>query len=359
LIGNDIKIINIYDIHQQSFRPGEGERFAMIDKADIMSSLNDFFVKGEIHEFPIFAIARQGGRTAVEILARAIIMEGKHAYIGQNLTGLRSMGANSIVIRFAESEDIPPGFNVTNPEGALFMHEMYIGRAQSSGLSELTPGAVVSRLGTGFLMVCTPKAPEELDYPVPFEGTVATVDAEAIFTKRVNLQPAPSGITALGLFVAATGDLVSLDAVKEATLAHERLSQKVREVNVLCLQDAFDQAKVAHNLKLPGRTEEKREDTRDTVPRTDGGLHLITQPMSARWRTKLPICDMAKCTCRECFSAYSCPEAAISWQDGVIRFDYNFCKCCGTCAKECVFSTITMGDVNEAMQIEAEKESKS
>ncbi|MBW2087178.1 MAG: hypothetical protein JRI54_14305, partial [Deltaproteobacteria bacterium] len=98
----------------------------MTDKINIKSSLNDFFVQGGIHEFPIFCIARQGGRTAVEILARAVIMEGKHAYIGQNLTGLRSMGANSIVIRFAENEDIPPGFNVTNPEGALFMHEMYI-----------------------------------------------------------------------------------------------------------------------------------------------------------------------------------------------------------------------------------------
>ena len=332
----------------------------MIDKVNIMSSLNDFFVKGGIHEFPIFCIARQGGRTAVEILARAVIMEGKHAYLGQNLTGLRSMGANSIVIRFADSEDIPPGFNVTNPEGALFMHEMFTRQAQDpSGMSQLTPGAVVGRLETGFLMVCTSKAPEELDYPVPFEGTVATVDAEAIFTKRVNLQPAPSGITALGLFVAATGDLVSLEAVKEAILAHERLNKKVREVNVLCLEDAFDQAKVVHNFKLPGRPTEKAGDTTPIFPEPDGELHLMTQSMSARWRTKLPICDMSKCTCQECFSAYSCPEGAISWQDGVIRFDYNFCKSCGTCAQECVFSTITMGDVGQAMQIEKEKGSAS
>jgi pyruvate ferredoxin oxidoreductase delta subunit len=77
--------------------------------------------------------------------------------------------------------------------------------------------------------------------------------------------------------------------------------------------------------------------------------------MSSLWRTRLPICDMSKCTCQECFAAYVCPEGAISWQDGVIRFDYNFCKSCGTCAKECVFSTITMGDIDEALKIEAEK----
>ncbi len=270
------------------------------------------------------------------------------------------MGANSIVIRFAQSENIPPGFNVTNPEGALFMHDMFIRHAsRSSGMSQLTPGAVVGRLNSGFLMVCTSKAPEELDYPVAFEGTVATVDAEAIFSKRVNLQPAPSGITALGLFVAATGDLVSIEAVKEATLAHERLNKKVREVNVLCLEDAFDQAKVVHNFKLPGRPIEKAADTTSIFRQPDGKLHLMTQSMSARWRTKLPICDMSKCTCQECFSAYSCPEGAISWTDGVIRFDYNFCKSCGTCAQECVFSTITMGDVGQAMKIEEEKRSAS
>ncbi len=91
----------------------------------------------------------------------------------------------------------------------------------------------------------------------------------------------------------------------------------------------------------------------------DGEVHLITRSMSARWRTKLPICDMSKCSCKECFSAYSCPEGAISWREGVIHFDYNFCKSCGTCAQECLFSTITMGDVSQAVQIEEEKGSAS
>ncbi len=159
--------------------------------------------------------------------------------------------------------------------------------------------------------------------------------------------------------MAATVDLVSIDAVKEATLAHERLKKKVREVNVLCLEESYEQANVVHDFKLPGRPMVKEEDIMSPFRKPDGELHLITRSMSARWRTKLPICDMSKCTCKECFSAYSCPEGAISWTDGVIRFDYNFCKSCGTCAQECVFSTITMGDVGQAMQIEEEKGSAS
>lgn len=327
----------------------------MTDKVNIKSSLNDFFVQGGIHEFPIFCIARQGGRTAVEILARAVIMEGKHAYIGQNLTGLRSMGTNSMVIRFAETEDIPPGIGINHPGGAMFMHEILIRPIRAlSFMSQLTPGEVIDQLKTGVLMVCTSKAPEEVEYPIPFEGTVATVDAEAIFAERVGIQPAPSGITALGLFVAATGDLVNIESVKEATMAHERLSKKVRELNVLCLEEAYDKARVAHDLKLPGLPEEKKKDIMPGPQAQDGSFRLQTRSMSAMWRRSLPVCDMTKCDCGECLSAYFCPEGAISWQDDVLHFDYNFCKSCGTCIKECVFGAITMEDANRAMQIQAE-----
>ena len=77
--------------------------------------------------------------------------------------------------------------------------------------------------------------------------------------------------------------------------------------------------------------------------------------MSAMWRSSLPVCDTSKCNCRECRSAYSCPEGAIIWQDDMIRFDYNFCKACGTCAAECVFATISMQEADKALEIEAGK----
>jgi len=326
----------------------------MSDQVNVKTALDDFFMQGGIYEFPVFCIARQGGRTALEILARAIIMEGKHAYIGQNLTGLRSMGTNSMVLRFAETEDIPPGFGVNHPRGVMFMHEILV-RPIGDAFSQLTPREVINRLDTGVLMVCTAKPPEELVYPKPFEGTVATVDAEAIFSKRVGIQPAPSGITALGLFVAATGNLVSIDAVKEATMAHERLSHKVREQNITCLEEAYEKARVVHNLKLPGLPEKKDKAGSYLRYSTEGTSRRQKRSMSAGWRSKLPVCDMSKCECGECLSAYFCPEGAISWTDGLIHFDYNFCKTCGTCATECVFNCITMVDVNTALKTQEEK----
>lgn len=326
----------------------------MNDQVNVKAALDDFFIQGGIYEFPVFCIARQGGRTALEILARAFIMEGKHAYIGQNLTGLRSMGTNSMVIRFADTEDIPPGFGVNHPRGVMFMHEILM-RPMVDPFSQLTPGAVINRLETGVLMVCTSKSPEEVAYPKPFKGTVATVDAEAIFSERVGIQPAPSGITALGLFVAATGNLIKIESVKEATLAHERLNKRVRELNVLCLEEAYEKARVVHDLKLPGLPEKKEADGSSLRYSPDGASRRQKRSMSARWRSRLPVCDMAKCDCGECLSAYFCPEGAISWRDDTIHFDYNFCKSCGTCATECVFDCITMGDVETALKIEEEK----
>jgi Pyruvate/2-oxoacid:ferredoxin oxidoreductase delta subunit len=37
----------------------------------------------------------------------------------------------------------------------------------------------------------------------------------------------------------------------------------------------------------------------------------------------------------------------ITWDDGGIGFDLDFCKACGTCARECPKSAITMESAAE------------
>ena len=316
----------------------------MLDDISIEQAQAEFFQKNDIIEFPSFCIARQGGRTALEILSRALILEGRYTYLGANLTGLRSMGTNSFVIRFGDSPEIPPGFTINNPKGILFMHDAMISSGSRRGLGSfiaaMTPQSAMSQLKTGILMVSTTKSPEELDYGYDFEGTVATVDAEAIFSEHIGIQPAPSGITTLGLFASATGDLVSLDALKEATLAHERLKTKVREANVLCLEDAYKQAKVVHDMKFE-------------APDPDSKTEQITssrrQSISTKWRRKLPVCNVAECNCAGCASAYYCPEAAIAWKDEIMEIDYDVCKACGTCMVECVRDAITMEDADKVL----------
>ncbi|HID31795.1 MAG TPA: 4Fe-4S dicluster domain-containing protein [bacterium (Candidatus Stahlbacteria)] len=62
------------------------------------------------------------------------------------------------------------------------------------------------------------------------------------------------------------------------------------------------------------------------------------------WRSERPIFHPDKCIqCLICF--IYCPDSAIKVEDGkVVGFDYDYCKGCGICARECPpkASAITM-----------------
>ena len=196
-----------------------------------------------------------------------------------------------------------------------------------------------------------------MEYPLDFEGTVATVDAEAIFAEKVAIKPAPFGITALGLFIRATDGLVSLDAVKGSILEFERLNKRTRELNAETVEIAYEQTKVVHDVKIKGKLpREKFEDYARGTGITSF-RSAIDQRVGAAsgdepgyaWRDKLPVCDQRKCRCIECLAAYYCPEAAISWRQEVYHVDYDFCKGCGTCAVECTEDAITMEPAEEVL----------
>jgi len=75
---------------------------------------------------------------------------------------------------------------------------------------------------------------------------------------------------------------------------------------------------------------------------------IITKPGSALdfktgdWRSEKPIWDEKKCTsCLICF--IYCPDSAIKVKDGKMTgIDYDYCKGCGICAKECPVKVIKM-----------------
>ncbi len=309
----------------------------------------DYFRKRGLQEFPFLAIGRQGFRSAVEILANAIAKEGKYVTVGAHLSGARSMGINVITLRFAETSDIPTGIYPICPNGLFVAHESFL---STSGLWRFAPGISrsINALKNGVLMVCTRKPPEEIEYPLDFEGTVATVDAEAIFTEKIAIQPAPYGITALGLFIKANEGLVSLDAVKQSILEFERLRKRVRELNVETLERAYHEARVLHDVKIKGKI------TREQYLKADfpeaelaPSAGALRTALGYAWRDKLPVCDQSKCKCIECLAVYYCPEAAIQWKDEVYHVDYDYCKGCGTCAVECTEDAIRMEEAEKVL----------
>ncbi len=316
----------------------------MKGELDVKGAIKDYFEASKIYEFPIVCYSRQGGRTGAEVLARAFAMTGKNVYIGTKLAA-RSRGTNQLVLRIADTEDIPRGVALTYSRGLLAMHEdLYWPIPVFRGMSR---SEIVSKSAKGTLMVCTSKSPEEIEYPLDFEGTIATVDAEGIFNARIGKEPATSGVTALGLFVAAT-KLIGIDTVKDAILQHDRLPKKVREANAACMVEAYEKSKVLNNVKLKGKYTPEQFAAKE-AERPQGDFMTVDDMTAQTWRSKLPVCDTRKCVCIECLAAYYCGVGALSWKDEQFCLDYDFCKGCGTCEQECPEKAIKMESAEKVL----------
>ncbi len=67
--------------------------------------------------------------------------------------------------------------------------------------------------------------------------------------------------------------------------------------------------------------------------------HLVET--NAAWRTERPVLTVGRCTgCLRCY--LSCPDGAIARRKACVRIDYDFCKGCGICARECNADAIQM-----------------
>lgn len=70
---------------------------------------------------------------------------------------------------------------------------------------------------------------------------------------------------------------------------------------------------------------------------TSGHLTEVSSGM----RTFRPIIDVQKCVkCLRCFLL--CPDGVIDKSGDILEIDYDYCKGCGICAKECKLNAITM-----------------
>jgi 2-oxoacid:acceptor oxidoreductase delta subunit (pyruvate/2-ketoisovalerate family) len=298
--------------------------------------------KAGLVELAVLSLAGQGAATAVEVLAAAANKEGKNVYVGALLSGARRMTPNVQTLRISESMSIPRDIEVLMPTGLLLISESMV----HSKLPEIR--RPVALLESGTLMVCTSKTPREVDFPVNFEGKVATADAERIFLDILGLSPPPYALPALGLYIKATG-AVQFDSVREA--ARERLARlrpQWRELNIKALEAVYESTQIWDNAKLVGI--QSREDYWAQIEETRyATLAGASQGGAAAWRDALPICDEGKCTCIECVVTYYCPETVVKWTEQGYTVDYEYCKGCGICAQECVKGAVRMVTPSEAL----------
>jgi pyruvate ferredoxin oxidoreductase gamma subunit len=292
-------------------------------------------------EITVVSIAGQGGALATEILSAALSKEGKFSSVNMRTTGERRMSPVINCMKVADQPMLPNSANYDTAEmlvmeGKLFgnQHDWIIQAIQS--------------IRRGVLMVAAPEWPHEVPFPYDFEGTVATVDATAIAEEALPMRPAPSGLTALGLYAAATG-AVGLDSICGAI--QERFPGKLGEMNANGARMAYERTRVQTGLSFQAGKAKLRMDHFE-LGKVSGKPKFQRPPLAGAsegnpflaWRPRLPVTDEANCTCKFCITPTFCPEAVIFWRNGHYVVDYEFCKGCGICAEVCVHQTIQMVD---------------
>lgn len=301
--------------------------------------------KTHLKETAFLSIAGQGGVTAMEALASAAVNQGKHVYVAATITGARRLLPNTLIMRTADTSEIPTGEAPTNPVELMITDESLF-----NSENELVRRTVAA-FQSGVLMVCTDKEPQAVDFPLSFEGTIATADAEAIFLDCVGLRPPPFAIAALGLYAAAT-NTVGFDFIKAAAAYRlRRLRPNMREANLKALELTYQTTKILKGVRLTGKQDSEQYVA--FVPPAERGDFTLRGASSAEaasfWRDSLPVCDQRKCTCIECVVAYTCPEGVVKWKDEVYTVDYDFCRGCGVCAQECPEKAITLKPALEVL----------
>lgn len=312
-----------------------------------------------VDEVNLVCMSGQGSVQTLDLMAKAFF-EQHHKYVGSVVfPGTRSK--STPVVSYLKVSDKPITSTATNFEpGVVVVYWDGLMRVAAKNAHQVVHDAIF-RLKRGVLIVNTTKAPEEIDVPFEFEGTVATVDATGIARRHLKRNPPPVGITLLGAYVAVTRAL-DLDLVMRLIL--DRFHGNVGASNVAATREAHDSVRILHGVK--GRAvsalEEEKPLALDELPEAQPIMRELMPGYRAGspfiWRDEIPVCNDAKCQCEElCLSEALCPDATgfivrkgIEGAKQGYRVDVDYCRGCGTCAEVCVFGAIKMVNEEEMLQ---------
>lgn len=307
-----------------------------------------------VDEVNLVCMSGQGSVQTLELMAKAFF-EQHHKYVGSVVfPGTRSK--STPVVSYLKVSERPITSTATNFEpGVVVVYWDGLMRVAAKNGHEVVRDAIF-RLRRGVLIVNTTRAPEEIDVPFEFEGTVATVDASGIAQKHLKRNPPPVGITLLGAYIAVTRAL-DMDSVMRQVV--ERFHGSVGANNVAAAQEAYDSVRILHGVNgradstLVESTPLALDDLPEAQPIEREILPGYRDGSAFIWRDKIPSCDDSKCQCDElCLSEALCPDATgfivrkgIEGARQGYRVDVDYCRGCGICAEVCVFGALQM--VNE------------
>ena len=313
----------------------------------------------EIKEINLVCMSGQGSVQTLEVMAQAYY-EQYQRHVGSVVyPGSRSK--STPVVCYLKVSDQPIASTSTNlePTEVIVFWDGLL-RVASKNAHEAVFDAI-ARQRRGTLIVNTTRAPEEIDLPFEFEGTLATVDASGIAAKHLKRNPPPVGITLLGAYAAVTG---ALDMKVLMSLVRGRFGKAVAEANVVAAQEAYENVRVLRDVVREGHFEglERRQVTPEELP--EWFPHDKTPLLGYRdgspfiWRDKIPICDDSKCNCKQvCLSEALCPDnTGFIVRQGIqgaaqgFRVDVDYCRGCDICVEVCVYGALSMINEEEAFR---------
>ncbi len=175
----------------------------------------------------------QGAKTASEVLAEAVIRDGKFIQSFPEY-GPERMGAPVQAYNRLSDERIDIHSNVYNPDYVVVLDPTLL---ESGGVTD-------GLREDGALIVNTDLPPEKVKEKMGFKGKVFGLDAYKIAREEIGRPMANT--PCLGALIKATG-ITNLDNVKEALRRHlgSKLSEKVLDANIRAIERAYKEVKEA------------------------------------------------------------------------------------------------------------------
>lgn len=280
----------------------------------------------------------QGVVTCAELLAKAAIAEGKYAQSAPSF-GPERRGAPVAAFLRISSKPIYLRSQIDNPDIVVVLDPTILP----------LPDVIAGIKKNAIFIANTNKLLEDVKYLLGVNVKLGIVDATKIALEVIK-RPI-TNTTILGSFVRAT-NIVKLDSVKAEI--KERFPTNY-ETNIKAMVRGYEELEMENETNRTVITEKtKSKKVASKLPKwQELSIGLTAKAGTAKnyktgsWRSLVPITDATKCIkCGICW--VYCPDSSrYQTQDGTYETNFDYCKGCGVCARECPTHCIVMQEEKE------------
>jgi 2-oxoacid:acceptor oxidoreductase gamma subunit (pyruvate/2-ketoisovalerate family)/2-oxoacid:acceptor oxidoreductase delta subunit (pyruvate/2-ketoisovalerate family) len=295
-------------------------------------------MKDKIIEIRWHGRGGQGVVTCAELIAKAAIAEGKFAQSAPSF-GPERRGAPVAAFLRISDKPIYLRSQITHPDIVVVLDPTVL------TLPDVTAG--IKKDAT--FIANTNKSLKDVKYILGVNVKLGVIDATKIALEIIR-RPI-TNTTMIGSFIRAT-NIVKIESVKEQII--ERFPTNY-ETNIKAMVRGYDELKMETDANRTVIKEKKSgKKAMPKLPKwRELPIGLTTKAGSAQayktgsWRSLVPVTDATKCIkCGICW--IYCPDCArYQTKDGTYETNFDYCKGCGICARECPTHCIKMQEEKE------------